>query len=81
MACPQVVDRVDGLQIWRVAVNILNKQRGQPTRGGLPAWGLGGWLTTRETLYLLRCTRVSEMDGGEECVQGFDEKARRKETT
>jgi hypothetical protein len=27
--------------IWRVAANILNKQSGQPTRGGTPAWGLG----------------------------------------
>jgi hypothetical protein len=26
MACPQVVDGGDGLQIWRVAINILNKQ-------------------------------------------------------
>jgi len=26
MARPQVVDGGDGLQIWRVAVNILNKQ-------------------------------------------------------
>ena len=26
MACPQVVDKVYGLQIWRVAANILNKQ-------------------------------------------------------
>jgi hypothetical protein len=26
MACPQVADGGDGLQIWRVAANILNKQ-------------------------------------------------------
>jgi hypothetical protein len=26
MACPQVLDGGDGLQIWRVAENILNKQ-------------------------------------------------------
>jgi hypothetical protein len=25
MACPQVVDEEYGLQMWRVAVNILNK--------------------------------------------------------
>jgi hypothetical protein len=31
----------DGLQIWRVAVNILNPNRhGQPIRGGPPAWRL-----------------------------------------
>jgi hypothetical protein len=27
MACPQVVDGKEGLQIWRAAVNILNKQQ------------------------------------------------------
>jgi hypothetical protein len=26
MECPQVADRGEGLQIWRVAANILNKQ-------------------------------------------------------
>jgi hypothetical protein len=26
MACPRVVDEGDGLQIWKVAVNIMNKQ-------------------------------------------------------
>jgi hypothetical protein len=26
MACPQVADKEDGLQIWRAAVNILNMQ-------------------------------------------------------
>jgi hypothetical protein len=26
MACPQVVDGRNGLQIWRVAANVLNKQ-------------------------------------------------------
>jgi hypothetical protein len=37
--------RRNGLQIWRVAVNILNNNRGQPTRGGPPAWGLGEVVT------------------------------------
>ena len=32
--------------IWRVAANILNKQRGQQTRGGPPAWRLGEVLIT-----------------------------------
>jgi hypothetical protein len=36
MACPLVADGEEGLQIWRVAVNILNKQllianKGLPT--------------------------------------------------
>ena len=26
MTCPQVADRGDGFQIWRIAANILNKQ-------------------------------------------------------
>jgi hypothetical protein len=46
MARPQVADGGYALQIWRVAANILNKRRGQPTRGGPPAWGLGVGLTT-----------------------------------
>jgi hypothetical protein len=32
--------------LWRVAANVLNKQRGQPTGGDPPAWGLGEVLTT-----------------------------------
>jgi hypothetical protein len=31
MARPRVADRGDGPQIWKVAANMLNKQRGQPT--------------------------------------------------
>ena len=31
--------------IWRVATNLISS-RGQPTRGGPPAWGLGEVLTT-----------------------------------
>jgi hypothetical protein len=37
MARPRVTDGGDGLQIWRVAANILHTQ---PTRGGPSAWGL-----------------------------------------
>jgi hypothetical protein len=36
----------NGVQIWRVAVNTLNKQSRQPTRGGPPPWGLGEVLTS-----------------------------------
>jgi hypothetical protein len=46
MARPQVADGGEGLQIWRVAANILNKQSRQPTRDGPPAWGLSVGLTT-----------------------------------
>jgi hypothetical protein len=37
MARPQVADGGDDLQFWRAAANILNKDRGQPARGGPPA--------------------------------------------
>jgi len=40
---PQVADR-DDLQVWRIPMNILNKQ--SQSRGGLPAWWLGEGLTT-----------------------------------
>jgi hypothetical protein len=43
---PQVADGGDGLQIWRVAVNIRNKQSGQPTRGSPPAGVVGHGLPT-----------------------------------
>ena len=39
--------------IWRAAANILKSSRGQPTRGGPPAWGLGEVLTT--TLRKKKC--------------------------
>jgi len=41
MARSQVADGGDGLYMWRVAVNILNKQSRTPERGGTPFWGLG----------------------------------------
>ena len=43
---PWVADGGVGLKIWRLAANILNKQSGQPTRSGPPAWGFGVTLTT-----------------------------------
>jgi len=42
MARPQIPDGGDGLHVWRVAANILNKSHGQSTRGGPKAAG-GGW--------------------------------------
>jgi hypothetical protein len=38
MARPQVVDGGEGLQVWRVTADIMNKQ---PTMSGPPVWGLG----------------------------------------
>jgi hypothetical protein len=46
MARPQVADRGEGLQIWRTAANILNKQSRTADKGWHLAWGLGGGLTT-----------------------------------
>jgi hypothetical protein len=36
----------DGLQIWRVAANILNKQSRTANKGGPTHWGLGVGLET-----------------------------------
>jgi len=41
MACPQVVDGGDGLQIWRVAMNILNKQLQRADKGWSYKLGVG----------------------------------------
>jgi hypothetical protein len=41
MARPQVADGGDGLQTWRVAANILNKQSRTTDRGWFSIWGVG----------------------------------------
>jgi hypothetical protein len=41
MARPQVADGGDGLQIWRVAANILNKQSRTANRGRSSSFGIG----------------------------------------
>ena len=41
MARPQVADRGDGLQIWRVAANILNKQSWTADKGWSSSLGVG----------------------------------------
>jgi hypothetical protein len=41
MACPQVADGGDGLQILRVAANILNKQSGTADKGWFSSLGVG----------------------------------------
>jgi hypothetical protein len=41
MARPQVADRGDGLQIWRVAANILNKQLRTADSGWSSSLGVG----------------------------------------
>jgi hypothetical protein len=46
MTRPQVADGGDGLQIWRVAANILNKQSQTADSGWSSNLGLGVGLTT-----------------------------------
>jgi hypothetical protein len=41
MSRPQAADREDGLQIWRVGENILNKQSRTADNGWSSGWGLG----------------------------------------
>jgi hypothetical protein len=46
MARPRFADGGDGLLIWRVTTNVLNKQSLTATRGGPTAWEVGEGLTT-----------------------------------
>jgi hypothetical protein len=46
MARPQVVHGGDGLQIWRVAANVLNKQSRTADRGWFCSLDAGRGLTT-----------------------------------
>jgi len=41
MASPQVADGGEGLQVWRVAVNILNKQSQTANNGLFSSLGVG----------------------------------------
>jgi hypothetical protein len=55
MARPQVAEGGDGLQIWRVAENILNKQSQTADKGWASSLGVGRGLTThRKKISLLR---------------------------
>jgi len=40
IVCPQVVDGVDGLQIWRVAADILNKKSQTANKGWSSSLGV-----------------------------------------
>jgi hypothetical protein len=42
----QVADAGDGFQIWKVAVNILNKYWRRADIGWLPSWGFEGEVNT-----------------------------------
>jgi hypothetical protein len=41
MARPQVADGGDGLQMWRTATNILNKQSWTANKGWVSSFGVG----------------------------------------
>jgi hypothetical protein len=41
MVCPRVADGRDGLQLWRLAVNILNKQPWTNDKGRSSSLGVG----------------------------------------
>jgi hypothetical protein len=58
MARPRVADRGYGLQVWRVAANILNKQSRTADSGwsSSPGVGRGANNPSRKTHYLLRIT-------------------------
>jgi hypothetical protein len=65
MARPRVADRGDGLQIWRVSSNILNKQSRTADSGWSSSLGVGRGLTTlpHKTQYLFRNTTYSLCSG------------------
>jgi hypothetical protein len=54
------LDGGDGLQIWRVSVNILNKQSWTDDGGVPPAWGLGVGLTTLHQKKKKACYEMSQ---------------------
>jgi hypothetical protein len=49
MKLPQVADRGDGLHIWRVAVNILNKQSLTAGKWLPSSFGVGRWASNSST--------------------------------
>jgi hypothetical protein len=63
MARPRVADRGDGLQIWTVAANILNKQLWTADSGWSSSLGVGLTTLPRKTQYLLRITTHSLRTG------------------
>jgi hypothetical protein len=61
MARPQVADGVDGLQIWRIAANILNKQSQRADKGCFSSLGAG--LTTPHWACYEMSQRTLDLDG------------------
>jgi hypothetical protein len=62
MACPQVADGGDGLQVWRVAANILNKQSQKADNGRSSS--LRGWLRTKQLFIKKKPQHVTECNTG-----------------
>jgi len=56
--------------VWCVAANKLNKQLGQSTGGGPPAWRLGEGPTTPPCkTALLRNTRIQDGSSGDKTIR------------
>jgi outer membrane scaffolding protein for murein synthesis (MipA/OmpV family) len=68
MARPQVADGGDGLQIWRAAANILNKQSQRADNGWSSSLGAGVGLTTH---YLKKKQAGYEMSQRASNLDGF----------
>jgi hypothetical protein len=66
MACPQVADGGEGLQIWRVAADILNKQSRTADKGWPSSLGVGRGANNshrnKRNMYEM-LQRASELDG------------------
>jgi hypothetical protein len=65
MAHLPVADGGDGLQIWSVAADVLNKQSRTARKGWLPGLGLGEGLkllTVKKVCYKM-LQRASDLDG------------------
>jgi hypothetical protein len=55
MARPQIADGGDGLQIWRVAANILNKQSRTANKAWSSGLGVGLKLLTVKNNFVTKC--------------------------
>jgi hypothetical protein len=62
MARPQVADGGDGLQIWRVAANILNKKSRTADRGWSSDLGVG-WAANNSLICYEPYDRALDQDG------------------
>jgi hypothetical protein len=68
----RVADGGDGLQIWRVSINILNRQLRTAARCGPPAWGLGEGLITPHRKRTVCYEMLHRASDAEPCEHGND---------